>query len=320
METFLVSFPHIAEEIFGYLDMETLKKCWKVSESWANFLENQMFFLTKLTNGHPEWDKIYEKMHFAVIYRFSKSFLAIEADSEIFGKIHPIFCGIHLNDKEIFKAMITLYPDFHKLKIRTKFRGFYLNNSPFHFAAKTGKLQMVEYFIENAALENQNPKDKIGITPLHLASLHGHEKVVKLLLENIKGEKNPQDLIACTPLHLASISGHLKIVKMILDNIEGEKNPKDFDGLTPLHFASKSGQFEIVKLLLNKIEGEKNPKDENGKTPLDFAVESGNLEIVELLLNNNEEAENQKLTLKSDHVEISKLGNKKCLKLGSSSF
>ena len=38
METFFVSFPHIAENIFRDLNKETLKKCCEVLVSWRSFL------------------------------------------------------------------------------------------------------------------------------------------------------------------------------------------------------------------------------------------------------------------------------------------
>ena len=42
------SIPHVAEEIFRFLDKETLAKCRKVNWTWKNYLENPSFWFQKL--------------------------------------------------------------------------------------------------------------------------------------------------------------------------------------------------------------------------------------------------------------------------------
>ena len=61
-------------------------------------------------------------------------------------------------------------------------------------------------------------------------------------------DKNPKDDIGVTPLHIAAKNGNEDIAHIIIDIVD-EKNPKDDNGLTPLDEAYKNGHEEIVKML-----------------------------------------------------------------------
>lgn len=303
MDTLFTSFPLIAKYIFQFLDNESLYICLKVSKSWKKFLEEEKFFWKRMTNGHPGWTELLNTMNSQIISTLGQSFFAIDEDSEIligtrFISIenspqfivieygyHPIICAIDLDDVELFKTLINLYPQFQELKIYLKSWGL---ASPFHFAAYKGK---VSFFL-NSIEGEKNPQDEFGGTPLQIAADLGYLDIVKLLLESIKGEKNPQNEFGCTPLHFASRNGNLDIVKLLLDSIESEKNPQNRNGDTPLHVASEYGHLDIVKLLLDNISGEKNPQNQCGTTPLHIASEFGHLDIVKLLLDNIEGEKN----------------------------
>ena len=61
--------------------------------------------------------------------------------------------------------------------------------------------------------------------------------------------KNPRDKCGMTPLHMAAQKGHLEVCKMIMECLE-DKNPIDRLGETPLHFAAKNGHFDTCKLFI----------------------------------------------------------------------
>lgn len=287
MDVLLHAFPHIAKDIFQFLDQKSLKNCFKVCKSWKTFLENEKFFWRRMTNGQAGWTELLNTMSSQTISALGTSFFAIQEYSDIMAEIHPIFCAIDLDDVELFKTLINLYPQFRELTLHKKTQA---RVSPFHFAAYKGKVSCFQDFIDG----ERNPKNSIGSTPLHVASRIGHFDIVKLILDSIKGEKNPQDNFDYTPLHEAIISGHLEIVKLILDSIEEEKNPQNQLGMTPLHFASRNGHLDIVRLLLDRNEGEKNPQNEYGNTPLHIASRDGHLDIVKLLLDRIEIKKNPK--------------------------
>lgn len=122
-----------------------------------------------------------------------------------------------------------------------------------------------------------------GFTPLFMATVRGSLQGVKLMLENIEGDKNPANMDGTTSLHTACEKGYLEIAKVLIDNIDGNKNPPDQrSGWTPLHAAARFGHLEILRLITyNIIEGDYplNPKDQKGSTPMHMACRNGNLEI-----------------------------------------
>ena len=81
-------------------------------------------------------------------------------------------------------------------------------------------------------------------TPLHLTAGNGNLELCKLIIENVQ-EKNPKDNKGRTPLHYTSCSwlpsSHqttAALVHLIMENVQ-DKNPKDNHGWTPLHNAAE---------------------------------------------------------------------------------
>ena len=60
------------------------------------------------------------------------------------------------------------------------------------------------------------------------AAKYGHEQFCKMIMEVVE-DKNPKDQFGKTPLHWAAGNGHRLICKMIMDEVE-DKNPKDLFG------------------------------------------------------------------------------------------
>ena len=51
-------------------------------------------------------------------------------------------------------------------------------------------------------------------------------------------DKNPKDKSGLTPLHLAAAYGSIGLCRLILKNVN-ERNPKTNQGMTPLDFADR---------------------------------------------------------------------------------
>ena len=125
-------------------------------------------------------------------------------------------------------------------------------------AAKNGHLDVCRLIMmklknTKTALKNKNPAGKLGMTPLHFATMNGHFDICKLIIANA-WNKNPENFCRDTPLHLAAENGHLNIVKLLIGNAK-EKMPLNARGLTPLHVAAENNHGEICLFLLESILG-----------------------------------------------------------------
>ncbi len=139
----------------------------------------------------------------------------------------------------------------------------------------------------------------IGLTPLHLAVLFEHPKVVKLLLlkgakKNVYYNLGVGNGFKGTPLHFATRLENLEIMRLLVAAGADLENGWDFgDGGpgTPLTLASTYGLIDAANLLIragadvqvtNRCRANY-PKDQ--RCPLAEAARSGNLETLKLLEN-----------------------------------
>ena len=97
-------------------------------------------------------------------------------------------------------------------------------------------------------------KDPRGLSALHLATLMGHEAVVKLLVED-----GGADIHATCAHFLAKA------------------------GVTPLHFAARGGSTSIVRFLL-RHGADGGARDSLGRSPMWYAADMGHEKIFRLLL------------------------------------
>ena len=177
-----------------------------------------------------------------------------------------------------------LFYDSAKVK-NPKLEG--IGNTPLHFAAAKGHLEVCKFIIGRE--DNENPANNIGATPLHSAALHGQLEVCHFIFNNLRGknpasEINPGDNHGDTPLHYATAKGNLDICKFILENIT-VKNPKNNHGRTPLHMAAMFGHLHVCKLFFDYVD-EKNPACDAGITPLHYAAKRGHLDVCKLFMAN----------------------------------
>ena len=86
-----------------------------------------------------------------------------------------------------------------------------------------------------------------------------------MIMDEIQ-DKNPGDEEGYTPLHAAAKGGQLETFKMIMDKAGTDINPSDNEGWTPLHAAATGDQRRMCEFIADKIEN-KNPEDNRGVTP-----------------------------------------------------
>ena len=107
-------------------------------------------------------------------------------------------------------------------------------------------------------VEDKNPKDKSGLTPLHRAAFDGFLEIFKLIFENVE-EKSPRDSgEGFTPLHYAAMYGHLEICKCIISKVEDKDlaiNSKSVWGHdTPLQLAQRHRHQHVVDYMKSQQE------------------------------------------------------------------
>ncbi|KAI1414517.1 ankyrin repeat-containing domain protein [Hypoxylon sp. FL1857] len=160
-----------------------------------------------------------------------------------------------------------------------------------HLAAYFGLEEEMRYIITKREFDI---KDCDGRTPLSYAAQHGHQGIVRMLIENGADIEN-MDIRGRTPLTFAAKSRSTATVQRLLDagaNIEIKSN----NAKTLLLLAVKCGDTDMVRLLLEHnadIEAECFPWGRlEGYTPLLEAAELGHDTIVRLLLEHGADIEN----------------------------
>lgn len=138
--------------------------------------------------------------------------------------------------------------------------------------------------------EPVNSRDSLNQTPLSLAASHGHEALVRLLLQKIAHVDQKSGWLDAPLLHAAK-QGSEAIVKILLDrgaNIE----PSPHRCETPLSNAAREGHVAIVKLLLDRGANFQSRRH-RCETPLSNAAKKNHKAIVELLLEKGADVESK---------------------------
>ena len=89
-------------------------------------------------------------------------------------------------------------------------------NTPLHFAAESGKPEIVKCIVICRAADIEARKDD-ETTPLHIASRHGRLEVVKLIVAYNKKTMAAEDIYQQTPLHFAAKYNHSNVIQFLLE-------------------------------------------------------------------------------------------------------
>lgn len=180
---------------------------------------------------------------------------------------------------------------------RDRFQG----GSCFHYAARNGNVNLINFFFEKgAALYNEqddngqtplfvavereladvvrallahnvevSTPDSMGNTPLHVAVELGNSELVKLLVK-AGANMDYRNEAGYSPFHLALASGNHKMAFYLINN-NSDPNLATFDGTTPLHTAIEVGSFKWISVLVENG-ADINTPNGDGATPFDFAL------------------------------------------------
>ncbi|CAL8093584.1 unnamed protein product [Calicophoron daubneyi] len=127
-------------------------------------------------------------------------------------------------------------------------------------------------------------KDSEHATPLHSAAEFARFDICQQILETDEGRRalSLGDQRGRLPLHIASQHGHNRIVELFLSN--GCLFRRCHEGNTPLHYAAMSGDAETCTILLRMNPSILNETNFHGLTALHYAAQYSNQEVTEYLL------------------------------------
>ncbi|KAK1502160.1 hypothetical protein CTAM01_05598 [Colletotrichum tamarilloi] len=138
---------------------------------------------------------------------------------------------------------------------------------------------------------------KSGITPLHIAAMHGLTAYAKHLFLSPETEIDAVDVHGMTPLWWAATNGMAGVIQVLIDAGANPDHDETSSGRKPLHEAASKNYPEVVKVLLS---AGVNPLTEKtrenpgrrcgnaprsiGHTPLMYACRNGHLEALNAFL------------------------------------
>jgi len=189
--------------------------------------------------------------------------------------------------------------------------GFPCTARGFHLAVETGDRWATALFLEEGV--NTEIANTRGWTPLMLASFHGHDEIIGLLLKH-KANVHATDLLGNTALHWAAEAGKTTSAIMLIENHAAidtanfsgatplfqavanrnlgvllqlidkgaNLNTATLDGVSALHKAAGLGYIEIVRTLLH-YGANIRIKDANGNTPLTWAAKNNQQSVIKLI-------------------------------------
>ena len=127
--------------------------------------------------------------------------------------------------------------------------------------------------------------DKWQMTALHRACLKGNARVVAALLEADAAGTTvvARDMNRRTPLFLASMRGHEGVLRVLLENGARQELQSE-QGMLALHDAASRGHTSIIELLCAEPGAPVDAQNTDGHTALIIASTNGNVHAVRTLL------------------------------------
>lgn len=153
------------------------------------------------------------------------------------------------------------------------------NRAAAHWAAIYGSIDAIELLKTDVDL-----KDRYGWNCLHLAVMHGHENLVKYLINEVALDVNVAGNDGRTPLHMAIEGNQAATINLLIDK-KASINTLALNGDRPFHEAVRRCEPSVVESLI-KNGAQINIQDGSRSrcNPLHYATRRGNDEIWKLLL------------------------------------
>ena len=214
---FTTNVPHILEDIFLCLDLQTFKNCHAVCKSWNDILSREFFrkrVMKILTENNRK------------LWRASK----------------------RGDPGEVKRILLTGMVDIDNHTDKYCVGSSICYATPLKIASCYGNKDVVHLLVKAGA--DVNRADKRGHTPLQSATSFGHNDIAQILLD-YGADQNLADEYGLTALHKAASDDNWELVKLLIER-GAEVNKRTSAGLTPLNYAEIFQLREMVKFLIDR--------------------------------------------------------------------
>ena len=162
----------------------------------------------------------------------------------------------------------------------------YLHHSPIHLAAMNGHARIVELLLSFPLADPEATWPLIGPKPLYRKRMScvPYKSSLPGLLRTRLTVLNTQQGIRHSPLMLAAKEGHVDVIRVLLAADGIETNLRDKVGRTALANAARLNRLAAVDVLLSHPAVDVNLADRDGKTPLWHAAYNGHESVAKMLL------------------------------------
>lgn len=146
--------------------------------------------------------------------------------------------------------------------------------------AREGNIAKVRRALKNHA--NVNSIDIRLASPLYYAAEGGHNRIIKLLMENGASIAMPNTAVGFQAIHVATSSGHLSTVQLLV-SYGASPTARNFNGEEPIHWAATRGRLIIAQWLVEQGASVR-AQDNDHIEPIQLAAHEGQQEVVEWLI------------------------------------
>ena len=146
-----------------------------------------------------------------------------------------------------------------------------------HYSARNGSYEIVNFF---AAMGTDiKLQTNLGWNCLHIAALHGHLTLCKILTNKHNFDVQIADNAGWTALHYSARNGSYELVNFFAA-MGTDINLKTNLGWNCLHIAALFGHLTLCKTLVNKHKFNVHIMDNDGWTALHYSARNGSYELV----------------------------------------
>ena len=244
---------HIREQMFGYLNYETLDNCREVSELWNESLER--IALIKFIEEFADRNLEYTHQKVSTIipgWQNAAKKYGVQASIEDLE-------GVKDSLKKLARGKGKCCP------------------YPVHGAAINGDVKLMEFILKTSY--DMNTKVRGGRTAWHLACYNGQTETAQLIMQNSNDfgiDLNAKGNNGNTAFHWACYNRRTETAQLIMQNSKEfsiDLNAKNNYGSTAFHWACYNGRTETVQMILKnwkEFSIDIKSQDNQGKTALDL--------------------------------------------------